>query len=128
MKLLSSEDLCSSNKRAKQLLLGCTQYCHEKRAAAAVGNWVALGFGTYCKRARSEACAVVAAACCPMQAMDLKGHNSQVMAAAFNHDGTKAVTASKDGTLRFWNTNVRYYLQVSPAAIGTSIIYITRFA
>jgi WD40 repeat protein len=49
------------------------------------------------------------------QVMDLKGHTSQVMAAAFNPDGTKAVTASKDGTLRLWNINVRYHLRVSLA-------------
>lgn len=36
----------------------------------------------------------------------------QVMSAAFSPDGGRAVTASKDGTLRIWNTAVRYQLQV----------------
>jgi WD40 repeat protein len=36
----------------------------------------------------------------------------QVMSAAFAPDGSKAVTASKDGTLRIWNLAVRYQLQV----------------
>jgi WD40 repeat protein len=36
------------------------------------------------------------------------------MSAAFAPDGSKAVTASKDGTLRIWNLAVRYQLQVSP--------------
>eukprot|EP00879_Flechtneria_rotunda_P007547 GHRR01007917.1.p1 GENE.GHRR01007917.1~~GHRR01007917.1.p1 ORF type:complete len:307 (+),score=87.00 GHRR01007917.1:2753-3673(+) len=48
--------------------------------------------------------------------MDLKGHTSQVLSAAFSPDGSKAVTASKDGTLRVWNTAVRYHLQVCARA------------
>lgn len=36
------------------------------------------------------------------KAMDLKGHSSQVMAVALAPDGSRAVTASKDGTLRVW--------------------------
>jgi WD40 repeat protein len=34
------------------------------------------------------------------------------MSAAFAPDGSKAVTASKDGTMRIWNLAVRYQLQV----------------
>jgi WD40 repeat protein len=37
----------------------------------------------------------------------------QVMSASFSPDGSRAVTASKDGTLRIWKTDVRYQLQVS---------------
>jgi len=36
----------------------------------------------------------------------------QVMAVALNADGTRAVTASKDGTLRTWNLAVRYHMRV----------------
>jgi WD40 repeat protein len=52
--------------------------------------------------------------------MDLKGHSSQVMAVAFNPDGTRAITASKDGTLRIWKTDVRYALRVSGLGVGVS--------
>lgn len=36
----------------------------------------------------------------------------QVMSASFSPDGSRAVTASKDGTMRIWKTDVRYQLQV----------------
>jgi len=36
------------------------------------------------------------------------------MAVALNPDGTRAVTASKDGTLRLWNLDVRYHMQEDP--------------
>ncbi len=34
------------------------------------------------------------------------------MCTALNADGTRAVTASLDGTLRVWNLAVRYHMQV----------------
>lgn len=43
---------------------------------------------------------------------------AQVMSAAFSPDGSKAVTASKDGTLRVWNLAVRYQLQVTRGGGG----------
>eukprot|EP00983_Pelagomonas_calceolata_P070240 1150706-Pelagomonas_calceolata.AAC.3 len=46
--------------------------------------------------------------------MELKGHKSQVMCAAISADNKRAVTASKDGTLRVWNINVRYELEEDP--------------
>lgn len=36
----------------------------------------------------------------------------QVMCAAISPDGTRAATASEDGTLRTWKLDVRYQLQV----------------
>ncbi|MEW5317650.1 MAG: hypothetical protein WDW38_008932 [Sanguina aurantia] len=42
------------------------------------------------------------------KAMELKGHKSQVNAVALSNDNKRAVTASKDGTLRVWNICVRY--------------------
>jgi len=48
------------------------------------------------------------------KAMELKGHKSQVMCAAISADNKRAVTASKDGTLRVWNINVRYELEEDP--------------
>lgn len=44
-------------------------------------------------------------------------HPTQVMAAAFSPDGSRAVTASKDGSLRVWNTAVRYQLQEDPKTL-----------
>jgi WD40 repeat protein len=45
----------------------------------------------------------------------------QVMSAAFAPDGSKAVTASKDGTLRIWNLAVRYQLQVNLTPSSASL-------
>jgi WD40 repeat protein len=42
----------------------------------------------------------------------------QVMSVAFSPDGGRAVTASKDGTMRIWNTAVRYHLQVRRLTAG----------
>ncbi len=39
--------------------------------------------------------------------MELKGHKGQVMSVAFSPDNTRAVTVSKDLTLRVWNIDVR---------------------
>jgi WD40 repeat protein len=41
------------------------------------------------------------------KAMELKGHASGVHAVAFNAASTRAVTASKDGTLRTWRLDVQ---------------------
>ncbi|KAL3134052.1 hypothetical protein ABBQ32_008481 [Trebouxia sp. C0010 RCD-2024] len=43
--------------------------------------------------------------------MDLKGHRSQILCLTFSPDSTKMVTASKDGTWRVWNIDVRYRQQ-----------------
>lgn len=49
--------------------------------------------------------------------MDLKGHKSQIMCIAFSPDGKKVATASKDGTLRIWNIDVRYALEEDPKTL-----------
>lgn len=49
--------------------------------------------------------------------MDLKGHRSQIMTAAFSPDNKRAVTASKDLTLRVWNIDVRYTLSEDPKTL-----------
>lgn len=49
--------------------------------------------------------------------MDLKGHKSQVCCVAFSHDSKKVVTASKDGTLRVWNIDVRFALEEDPKTL-----------
>ena len=49
--------------------------------------------------------------------MELKGHKSQVMSVAFSPDNKRAVTASKDGTMRVWNIDVRYHLSEDPKTL-----------
>ena len=41
----------------------------------------------------------------------LQGHKSQILCLTFSPDATKMVTASKDGTWRVWNIDVRYHQQ-----------------
>lgn len=52
-----------------------------------------------------------------VKAMELKGHRSGVLALAFNPSTTRAVTASKDGSLRVWRIDVRYQQQEDPKCI-----------
>jgi WD40 repeat protein len=49
--------------------------------------------------------------------MELKGHKSQVAAVSFSPDARRAVTVSKDGTLRVWNIDVRYHLAEDPKTL-----------
>ena len=51
------------------------------------------------------------------RAMDLKGHTSGVHSVAFNGASSRAVTASKDGSLRIWRIDVRYRQQEDPKCI-----------
>ncbi|GFH07156.1 uncharacterized protein HaLaN_01917, partial [Haematococcus lacustris] len=51
------------------------------------------------------------------KAMELKGHKSQVLAVAFSPDAKRCVSASKDGTLRVWNIDVRYTLSEDPKTL-----------
>jgi WD40 repeat protein len=52
-----------------------------------------------------------------VKAMELKGHKSQVLAVSFSPDSRRAVTVSKDGTLRVWNIDVRYHLAEDPKTL-----------
>ena len=47
----------------------------------------------------------------------LQGHKSQVLCLAFSPDSTKMATASKDGTWRVWNINVRFHQQEDPKCL-----------
>mmetsp|Transcript_5000 Transcript_5000/g.10801 ORF Transcript_5000/g.10801 Transcript_5000/m.10801 type:complete len:454 (+) Transcript_5000:147-1508(+) len=51
------------------------------------------------------------------KAMELKGHKGQVMSVAFSPDNKRAVTVSKDNTLRVWNIDVRYHLSEDPKTL-----------
>ena len=44
-----------------------------------------------------------------------------MMCAAISPDGTRAATASEDGTLRVWKLDVRYALQVGGAFEGWGV-------
>ena len=46
-----------------------------------------------------------------------QGHKSQIICLAFAPDATKMVTASKDGTWRVWNINIRYHQQEDPKTL-----------
>ncbi|KAF7069616.1 hypothetical protein CFC21_075225 [Triticum aestivum] len=49
--------------------------------------------------------------------MQLKGHKSAVTSLCFTPDSEKIITASKDGTIRVWNINVRYHLDEDPKTL-----------
>lgn len=49
--------------------------------------------------------------------MQLKGHKSAVTWLDFTWDSAGIVTASKDGSIRVWNINVRYHLDEDPKCL-----------
>ncbi|KAL2635592.1 hypothetical protein R1flu_007071 [Riccia fluitans] len=49
--------------------------------------------------------------------MQLKGHKSAVTWLCFTWDSERMITASKDGTIRVWNINVRYHLDEDPKCL-----------
>ncbi|KAK1273499.1 hypothetical protein QJS04_geneDACA020594 [Acorus gramineus] len=51
------------------------------------------------------------------KAMQLKGHKSAVTCLCFTPNSEKIITASKDGTMRMWNINVRYHLDEDPKTL-----------
>lgn len=50
-------------------------------------------------------------------AMQLKGHKSAVTWLCFTPNSEQVITASKDGSLRVWNINVRYHLDEDPKTL-----------
>eukprot|EP00899_Mesostigma_viride_P027789 jgi/Mesvir1/8195/Mv12490-RA.1 len=52
--------------------------------------------------------------------MQLKGHKKGLVCLAFNNDGTRVVTVSRDGTWKLWNINVRYDVNEDPKCILTA--------
>ncbi|KAJ6940242.1 hypothetical protein NC651_006398 [Populus alba x Populus x berolinensis] len=51
------------------------------------------------------------------KAMQLKGHKSAVTWLCFTPDSEQIITASKDGSIRIWNINVRYHLDEDPKTL-----------
>ncbi|XP_010544365.1 PREDICTED: transducin beta-like protein 2 [Tarenaya hassleriana] len=49
--------------------------------------------------------------------MQLKGHKSAVTWLCFTPDSEQIITASKDGSIRIWNINVRYQLDEDPKTL-----------
>jgi WD40 repeat protein len=49
--------------------------------------------------------------------MQLKGHKSAVTWLCFSQDSERIITASKDGSIRIWNINVRYHLDEDPKTL-----------
>ncbi|KAH9328228.1 hypothetical protein KI387_000336, partial [Taxus chinensis] len=52
-----------------------------------------------------------------ISAMQLKGHKSAVSWLCFTSDSERIITASKDGSMRVWNINVRYHLDEDPKCL-----------
>ncbi|KAK9749267.1 hypothetical protein RND81_02G113900 [Saponaria officinalis] len=49
-----------------------------------------------------------------VKAMQLKGHKSAVTSLCFTPNSEQVITASKDGTMKVWNINVRYHMDEDP--------------
>ncbi|KAF3776933.1 Transducin beta-like protein 2 [Nymphaea thermarum] len=49
--------------------------------------------------------------------MQLKGHKSAVTWLGFFPNSEQILTASKDGSIRIWNINVRYHLNEDPKTL-----------
>ncbi|KAK2985237.1 hypothetical protein RJ640_015945 [Escallonia rubra] len=52
-----------------------------------------------------------------LKAMQLKGHKSAVTWLCFTPNSEQVITASKDGSIRLWNINVRYHLDEDPKTL-----------
>ncbi|CAN1308212.1 Transducin beta-like protein 2 [Linum perenne] len=52
-----------------------------------------------------------------LNVMQLKGHKSAVTWLCFTPNSEQIITASKDGSIRIWNINVRYHLDEDPKTL-----------
>ncbi|XP_010277354.1 PREDICTED: transducin beta-like protein 2 isoform X2 [Nelumbo nucifera] len=52
-----------------------------------------------------------------LKVMQLKGHKSAVTWLCFSSNSEQIITASKDGSIRVWNINVRYHLDEDPKTL-----------
>ncbi|KAN0008679.1 hypothetical protein ACTFIU_009406 [Dictyostelium citrinum] len=49
--------------------------------------------------------------------MSLTGYKTSIYSIDFSKDGMKIITSSKDGSIKFWNLNINYKLEVDPECI-----------
>lgn len=54
-----------------------------------------------------------------IRAFELKGHTAGVHSFSFSNDSRRMATVSKDGTWRFWDTNVEYQKKQDPYLLRT---------
>lgn len=54
--------------------------------------------------------------------MQFKGHKSAVTWLCFSPNSEQIITASKDGSLRIWNVNVRYHMDEDPKTLKVFLI------
>lgn len=52
-----------------------------------------------------------------LNVMQLKGHKSAVTWLCFSPNSDQIITASKDGSIRIWNINVRYHMDEDPKTL-----------
>ncbi|CAG2251092.1 TBL2 [Mytilus edulis] len=57
------------------------------------------------------------------RAFELKGHSSGVNCFSFNSDSSRMASVSKDGTWKYWDTNIRYELSQDPYLLTTGSIH-----
>ncbi|RZB53154.1 Transducin beta-like protein 2 isoform B [Glycine soja] len=57
-----------------------------------------------------------------LNVMQLKGHKSAVTWLCFMPNSEQIITASKDGSMRLWNINVRYHLDEDPKTLKVFLI------
>lgn len=57
------------------------------------------------------------------RAFELKGHSAGVYCFCFNNDSTRMASVSKDGTWKYWDTNVRYDMNQDPYLLYTGKLY-----
>ncbi|OWF53107.1 transducin beta-like protein 2 [Mizuhopecten yessoensis] len=56
------------------------------------------------------------------RAFELKGHSAGVYSFSFNNDSSRMASVSKDGTWKYWDTNVRYEMNQDPYLLHTGNI------
>uniref|UniRef100_A0A2C9KI42 Uncharacterized protein n=1 Tax=Biomphalaria glabrata TaxID=6526 RepID=A0A2C9KI42_BIOGL len=62
------------------------------------------------------------------RAFELKGHSAAVYTFDFNMDARRMASVSKDGTWKFWDTDVRYEMNQDPKLLKTGSVHFTGFS
>uniref|UniRef100_A0A0B6ZZF9 Uncharacterized protein n=1 Tax=Arion vulgaris TaxID=1028688 RepID=A0A0B6ZZF9_9EUPU len=56
------------------------------------------------------------------RAFELKGHGAGVYSFSFNNDSRRMASVSKDGTWKYWDTDVRYEMGQDPKLLFTGLV------